>query len=202
MDLRLKKHILGIDVGFAAMGLSLFAVVDYELVPVKFKVITSVKNFKKAKNIRVVDDDMERVKFMVGEFTKFYDKWLFDRNILVAMEMPTGGAQAARPNRCMGMSSALAITFFTMYEEPMELVTPQEVKLAMTGNRNASKVEMMQAAGIKFKLKAGYDDRNKPKFEFNDKRFTLSEFEHIADSIGAVLHVQKTSELYKIFIKE
>ena len=138
--------------------------------------------------MRVADDDSERIKIIIRGVNDFVSDYEYGK-IMVAVELPTGGAQGARPNRTMGLITGAIVTYVEMKGWPTEYVTPTDVKIAVTGNKTASKNEIMER--IRNKLKRHSDKLPKTK----DK------FEHIADSVGIALFIKRNSEMFKVFSK-
>lgn len=182
-----RKLLVGIDAGFVATGISIFDVTK-GCIFVTANCIRTEKSLKK-RSIRVADDDSERVKNIIiglDEMIKKYNK--NGNKFFVAVELPTGGAQGARPNRTMGIITGAIVAFTTLRNLPVEWVTPAEVKVAVSGNKSASKDEIMDK--IRRMLSNYSDELPKAK----------KHFEHIADSVGVVLHTRKHSQMYKFFI--
>jgi Holliday junction resolvasome RuvABC endonuclease subunit len=178
------KIILGIDCGFTHMGMVFVNPYNMELIDA---LVMVTKKEKRRVNVRVSDDDSERMKYIVrgmDEIIKRYD----GNDIFAVLEAPSGGSKSARANRAMGISSAIPITICTLLEIPFEIITPREVKDAMTNDPNASKEKMMRTALDKFPDVKYF---MKPKHRF----------EHICDALGAVMHVKRNSELFKVFVK-
>ena len=183
------KYVIGIDAGFVATGVSVFSVVkNGALTFHSCRTFVSEKSEKK-KQIRVADDDSDRITKTILNLDEFLSEIGVDDNqMYCVIELPTGGAQGARANRTMGIITGAIVTYVTLKKLPVEYVSPNDVKIAVTGKKTASKDEIMDKIRkvlVKYEL---------PK--------TKSEFEHIADSVGAILHVRKYSQLYKIFVNK
>lgn len=185
----MSKILIGIDAGFVSTGISVFEVGKGGCKFLEAKCIKTEKSSKK-RGLRVADDDSERIRVIVAGIDEIYSKYASSNDIFIAVEIPTGGAQGARANRTMGIITGAIVAFITLRNVPVEYITPNEVKLAVTGRRNASKEEIMN----KIRLMLDNHKENLPK--------SKAEFEHIADSVGVVLHVRKNSQMYKMFVNK
>lgn len=184
-----EKYLFCIDAGFANTGMSLFRIKPNSMGKLEFiKCFTArTKKSDKKRSIRVADDDSERVLQIIRQVDDFIRP--FDGNkIMVAIELPTGGAQGARANRTMGLITGAMVTYLEIMDWTVEYVTPNDVKIAVTKSRKASKDEIMD------------EIRKMLKKHSNKLPKTKAEFEHIADSVGVALHIKKNSNLYKTFI--
>jgi len=158
-------RLLGLDLGFAALG---YVVVEAETVLVG-GVIRTKKTAKK-RGIRVADDDMMRAQEIVHELNRIAR----ENGIgAVVAELPSGGAKGARAHLAMGMAKGVLAAWLVASRFPCEFVTPDEVKRAVTGKRNASKIEVEEAVKRLYKWPC----------PFVPKRMDA---EHIADAAGAV----------------
>jgi hypothetical protein len=75
----------------------------------------------------------------------------------------------------------------------MEWATPTEVKRGLTGNKVASKEQMMSKAAEDFDF--GYNGKH---WIWKGKKFVKGEFEHIADAAGVYVAL-KHDNLVKMF---
>lgn len=202
------NFIMGVDIGFVNTGLSLFRffIKDgkaiFKLIGVC--VITTAKSDKK-KNMRAADDDIRRINEITQQINSFIDKHTSKLDSLIVFaEAPTGGAQSAKANRAMGMATTIPAVIFEMREIPVEYVSPNDVKVAVAGSRTASKLEIMDKVikmiGGTHELKSS-GKKKLHKYTVLGKTYGLV-FEHIADSVGAVLHGKKNSTLYRLFVNQ
>ena len=204
------KFIMGVDIGFTATGISLFKINEQGAVKYHSSTVITTEKSNKKKQIRVADDDIQRIIHIVQEFTSFVVDNIgidFRRNMIAFAESPTGGALSAKAQKAMGMAVAMSATMFELMGIPVEYVTPREVKVAVTGNPTASKDEIMNKVIKMIKgstsiervnLKSG-KVRQDTKYHTPDGTKYGQNFEHIADSIGAVLHSKRKSQMYKMF---
>jgi Holliday junction resolvasome RuvABC endonuclease subunit len=199
------KYVLGVDAGFAHTGLSLFRIDTDNSKVFDFIDCKTIKTEKigKKKQIRVADDDAERIAIIVegiDDFLKPYfykvssdgiDSWSV-KNLYAAVELPHGGARGARPNRTMGIITGLIVSYFKLRNIPIEYIAPNDVKLVLSGKRSASKDFIMK------KIRAVLE-KNLDKDVIDKLPKAKGDFEHIADSIGVVAHIRKFSQMYKVF---
>ena len=184
------KFVIGIDAGFTHTGVSVFKAINGKL---KFYKCTTIKTEKseKKKQVRVADDDAERITKLVLELGEFVSECVTEGNqSYTVIELPSAGAQGARALRAMSIVTGALVAFLTIKNMPSEYVTANDVKIALTGKKTASKDEIMN------RVREKMSDVNHlfPK--------TKDEFEHIADSIGAIMHVRKYSQMYKLFVNQ
>jgi len=158
---------MGIDIGFVATGWVIVRVGDYSCVIDSGTILTEPAT--KKTSVRVADSDAERAGIIYREL---YNAITLHGPHGIAMELPSGGAQGARANRAMGIATGVGGALIAATGLPCEYVTPQAVKMAMTGQRNASKEQMMHRA------RQLHPDCNWPKAK--------KHFEHQADALGAV----------------
>jgi Holliday junction resolvasome RuvABC endonuclease subunit len=141
---RPRPRILGLDPGFASFG---WAVVEIgrrrELdVPVALGVIETEKSAKGA-GARVVDDHVRRMR-TISQVLAYVQR----------MHGPfvVAGAESFSPPRSSSVAAKVAFAWGVLVHHldvagtPLLQVSPQEVKLALTGERSASKVEIIERA--------------------------------------------------------
>ena len=181
------KHLIGIDAGFVSTGLSSFEVGEGKF---KFKGCMTISTSKsdKKKQVRVADDDADRIKVITLGIKDFIETYANDGDIMVAVELPTGGSQGSRANRLMGIVTGAVVAILTMLDIPVEYITPNDVKIAVTGKKTATKDEIMD----RIRLVLAQYKSLLPK--------TKGEFEHIADSIGVCIHIKRHSSLFRVFV--
>ena len=133
--------ILAIDAGFESMG---WALVQPDGAKVIDAGIVRTKRSIKKKGVRVADDDAERCQILARGLSLL----IRGNNVSgVICEMPSAGAQGARANRCMGMSTAIVASVVECTARPAEWVTPNAVK-QVAGNLTATK-EQIKAAVLR-----------------------------------------------------
>lgn len=186
------RNILAIDVGFSNMG---FAVVNPKRTAVDCGVFVTEKSAKKT--TRVADDYATRS----GQLAKQIAGIIHSNEICgIVAELPSGGAQNAKAIAQMNMATAILSSVASLLNVPCEWTTPSEVKRAMTGNKTASKNEIMESAirqwggkivnkQTKCKKSVNFPDgeRTNSSYFFCNKFRPACEFEHIADALGAYM---------------
>lgn len=163
-------RLLGIDAGFTAMGV----VVAEDDRIIYAATCRTEKNAGGKKGVRVADDDAERAQQLGRFLLVTIGEW---HPAGAVVELPSGGAQGARANRAMGMSTGIVTTALEATGLAAEWVTPAAVKLAAAGKRDASKGAVAGAVGKRFTWTCDL-----PK--------TKAEQEHIFDAAGAILAAQ------------
>ena len=131
----------------------------------------------KAKSIKKSADDFARAQYLAEEIrahTAGAD--------VVFVEMPTG-SRSARAAKTLG----IAVGCLTGIESPIVSVSALQGKLALTGQRHASKAEMIEAAKA----------RN-PELEWTG---TLKD-EHMADALAAVLAGMQTAQFFDMVFND
>lgn len=184
--------LISLDMGFKNTGWSVF---DKGKV-IAVGVIVTEKSTKK--NIRVSDDYFNRASRLADELITLFIQHEPDGMIA---ELPSGGSQNARASHQMGIATGVLASLCANWTMPFEGATPQEVKLAATGMKKATKEEVMDAICKKF----GWEKeiRNGPKkvmvnFKLLGRSYGKGEFEHIADSIAVYLAL-KQNNLVKMY---
>jgi len=129
----------GIDIGFAHSGVAIFDTAGD--IPLFCDVINSKKENKKH-GLRVADDDVRRCSEM---YRSLRDCLRDYRVKAVFVELPTSGGKSARPISCMARAQAIIACLVEETRMAAEWLTPNDVKVAMTGKRDASKEEIQSA---------------------------------------------------------
>lgn len=173
-------RVLGIDAGFAAMGLACIDVDEKRVVAAE--TIRTERSTRK-RGIRVADDDAERCQTLASVLDDFYRT---HEPHLVVVELPTGGAQGARANRAMGMATGVVAAWVALHAIPAEWVTPGEVKRAAAGRKDATKAQVEEAVLEAFVWPENWGMR------------PTVEREHQADAAAAVMAVLDSSLLRAI----
>ncbi len=158
---------MGIDTGLVATGVVVIDCAAPKPVIVRYATLRTERQAGK-RGLRVADDDARRASELAV--------WLRDQLVGVmgaVAELPTGGAQGARANRAMGMSSATVAATLALCGIPAEWTTPGDGKKAATGRRDGSKEDVQAAVYERF--------RWPPLGRFGWER------EHVADAAAAVL---------------
>lgn len=133
-------HVLGIDPGFASVGWAVFRVGASSELPVALGVIRTEKSSAK-RNVRASEDNLERAKEIAAELRKLISTYEVKLICAETMSYPRNAAAAAKMAMCWGVLAATAL----QYDIPITQATPQEVKKAVTGKKDASKEEVQEA---------------------------------------------------------
>lgn len=187
-----KKSVLAVDIGFAVTGW--VSVTRSASDPSRYEVslYSSSKNNnnnnKKAK-VRVADRDAVRCQ----ELARFlFDAIRESKPSGVIVELPTGGAQGARANRCMGMATGIIASVIEIFQLPAEWVTPNEVKGIVPGAGKAVSKREVQNHVI--------NALDWPETFINpSKSLPNWQVEHVCDAAGAFLAAQHGQLVRSIF---
>ena len=197
--------ILCCDPGFSHYGCAVF---DTTGKPIKLGTLTTEAS--KTKMARISDDKAYRIAQLTTQLSN-----VIQQNKIQAVlgEMPGAGGQSARAIQAMAIATAVSVAVFTMFRLPVEWTTPVEVKKALTGNKSASKIEMMEAACKRYgwriekkevrSKKSGAVDIVKRVYNVYyplNQKTSASTFEHVADSLG-VYEALKHCNIARMFIK-
>jgi Holliday junction resolvasome RuvABC endonuclease subunit len=101
---------------------------------------------------------------------------------VVAMiaELPSGGSKSSSAAAHMARGAAVFACAAETLDVVVECTTPGNGKKALTGNKNASKEDMMRAALVQFPGLAQWF-----KLKRGDASLPENRFEHVADAVGA-----------------
>lgn len=176
----MKMKIVGIDPSLRNFGI---VKADLDLNTMEFKVtdmrlVESEDNAKKAKTVRKNSDDLRRARLLHEGFVDACKDASF-----AFIEVPVGSQSAramASYGICIGVLAACPIA--------MIQVTPTEVKLAGTGERTATKGEMIEAA-VEAHPYAPWLTRKS-----GGQRVLMNDNEHLADATFAIAAGIKTDE--------
>jgi len=196
-----KNIIIGLDAGFRNLGISIVDVTDNKFDILHIETITTKRENKK-RNIKVVNDDVISIKHTLDNLREAVDKHCrFHDKLLIAAELPTAGAQSSLAAKGMAYGICMVASFVTLYDIPAIWVTPLDVKRITSNKDNASKMFVMcnvvHKLGGDFKHVEG--SKHQYIFSIDDEYYRETEWEHIADSIGAIWHAQ-TTEQYKLWL--
>lgn len=143
----MNVNILGIDPGFASIGLAVVSIGATDSVVKALKLVKTEKASKKA-GTYVSDDNVKRTQ----EITRALVSVLRDNDIKVicaeAMSFPRNSSAAAKMSLCWGALAATA----EMLNIPIIQVSPQQAKVALCGRKDASKEDVQQALKDRFRV--------------------------------------------------
>ncbi len=176
--------IISVDMGFKNYGYSVWdkGVIDR----------VGILQTAQAPAKSIAEDMIRRHQVICSGLIALFDKT--DPKLLVG-EMPGFGSQSSKAAVFMTMASAITLTLCTSYGLKTIWHTPSEIKGHFTGNKRASKKEMMAEAckrhGWDITYKTVKDQnavggfRLDPLYRVMGETLPMGKFEHIADSIGA-----------------
>ena len=195
--------LLACDPGYSNYGC---AVIDQYGQVIDAGTIQTTKASKKL--LRTADDDVQRISYITQELSKIIHHYGI-KGIL--SELPPSGGQNASAVKGLAMAVALSTALFTELSIPVEWATPEEVKRALTGAKNASKEDMMKSACClhdwKITEKKVYAKTTKRLLRTDNiyhllgKSMGKNQFEHIADAIGA-FEALKHSNTARIYLQK
>jgi Holliday junction resolvasome RuvABC endonuclease subunit len=189
--------LLCLDPGFSNFG---YSVMDQNSQVIDIGTVQTKKTNKKL--LRVADDDVQRITYITSQLSKIATQYDIQG---VLAELPPSNSQSAAAAKGLGIAVALTAALFTELNIPIEWATPDEVKRANTGKKNASKEDMMLAACKRYDWKISnktvvYSKSNFPKVCRVDsvyhplgRSMGKNQFEHIADSLGAFEALKHTN---------
>lgn len=165
--------VIGMDPSFRNWGYAV-AEVDIETLEVtvsEVEVFTTEKT--SARTVRRTSDDFRCAQELYGKFLEMVHR---HEPAFLFSEIPAG-SQSAVASKGLG----IALGVLASSAVPLIQVQPQEVKLALTNSKTASKQQMMEEAHKLHPNAAGWLYRIK-----NNTPLLLSRMEHAADAIGAI----------------
>lgn len=192
--------LLSCDLAFGNIGYTVWR----EGLPVYCGLISSEKC--KDKKLRVSDFQADQCADMACKLEDIIRYWGIAG---IIGEMPSG-SQNARAAKANGMVLALISTIAAFLKIPVEWCTPDAVKKATCGKKNASKTEIMdriiEAYGGDKAVKVVNVSKGKRAgkaseyvdYTFLGGKWPKGKFEHIADSVGAYMAL-KNGNLVRMF---
>ena len=190
-----KLYLMGMDVGFRKTGYSIF-----EMGPVDDDLIfatTLLQEKDDSKTTSSVQKDIFAIYDLLDGLDAAFNKW---HPAAVFCEIPHGGSQGARAGRCMGIATALIVTYLRQRKEHYELYTPGEVELNLgvkLAPQVAKKKGLKKGEATKWKKErlAEIVIRNWPLFDGWPER--AAEAEDAIDSAAAFISGRVANNLYK-----
>ena len=191
--------LLSLDVGFRNCGWCIWSGGKLE----DMGVIITEKS--KKKTTRMADD----YSYRSGQLARSLKDIIAEYNIKgIVGELPSGGAQSAKAMAQMAMATAIVSSVASILNLPVEWCTPNDFKLAVYGQRSATKKQMMDTViekigGERWSKKV--KSKKSPKgynlqftYIVNGYKWGAGMFEHIADAIGAYWAL-RDGNLVKLF---
>lgn len=163
--------VLAADIGFASTGMAVLLIQGGQS-SLHATACAHSKPEAKKRGIYVAHDDVRRAQHITREILRVYTDNAC-RGIIC--EIPSAGAQGAKPNRCMGIATGMIAALAEILRCPVEWITPNESRAAATGRQTAPSGEnikrlVMAAMSVKYPDIAG---------------LKLADKEHIADALAA-----------------
>lgn len=147
--MRSGVYVLGVDPGLASMGVAVARVTADALEPVNVMVARTQKAAKKQR-VRAADDNLERLMRIAAVLRDLVDVYEPVAICAESMSFPRNASNAGKTALCWGALGGLV----EAKGLPLVQVTPQEIKLALTGERSASKGEVQAAVEERMGLAA------------------------------------------------
>ena len=183
MNDRKTPHIMAIDVALRHTGV---AIIDPMERLVHSECLVTKKASKKLKMYKT-DDDLNCVREIVNGLRRLLDE--YHVTIMVG-ELALSGGQTASSCAALALSKALIGTMVEFTGLPFLRINPMDVKIAMTGNRTASKKQMQDTAFTMW----GQDPKWVSAAKCSKTGYTMR-FEHIADALGAFMASKNSPEM-------
>ena len=133
-------RVLALDPGLSVVGYAVIILGELKDQVARVGTIRTSPSNKRLR-VRQADDDMRRCKEIARELATLVRQ---DGVRGVLSELPGGQSQSARAASAMGMSKAIVASVVEVLRLPVEYYTPQDVKLAAAGSRNASKSRIQE----------------------------------------------------------
>ena len=163
-------RILGVDPGFASLGVCEVFLYPQDECPGKCAVIRTEKSAKK-RGVRASDDNLRRIVEISRELRPWFQSGLI-AVCAEAQSWPRNSMSCAKVGMAWGVVGTLADEFGV----PILQATPQEIKKCLTGKKSATKKEVQAAVVGRW--------AHWPAIQW-PKQTTLHE--HAADAYAAVI---------------
>jgi Holliday junction resolvasome RuvABC endonuclease subunit len=180
-------YVLGLDPGFASIGLCVYAVGPnpQDDRPVKMTVFRTSKASAKRK-VRASDDNLERAKEIASWLNSVVSS--YDIKIICAetMSFPRSSSVAAKMAMCWGVIAA----FSALKRIPVTQASPQEIKKTMCQDKSASKEEVQASLNLLFRA-----DLVGPNGLMTNAGIPATQLEHPYDALAAVVACRDSAEV-------
>ena len=138
--------VLGVDPGFASLGYAILRLGSQGEALDAAGVIRTSASDKKRK-ILATDDNARRCREIARELDGLFERWQPAVICAESMSFPRNAATAAK----MAMSWGVLIAYSHSRGCPIVQASPQEVKLALTRTKTASKDDVAKAVRARYK---------------------------------------------------
>lgn len=167
------KHVIGLDPGFASLGVAVLAVDKTTTTPVHMDVLRTKKSPRKVRMLSV-DDDFVRCQYLAEGLAKLVMEYDVVAISAEAMSFVRNSSSSAKVGMVWGVIAATALR----WNLPMFQCTPQQLKDKVAGSKKASKEDVTNALRQKY-----------PGVDFDDllKKHPMGQHEHAWDALGSVV---------------
>lgn len=138
--------VLGVDPGFASLGYAILRIGSQGEALDAAGVIRTSASDKKRK-ILATDDNARRCREIARDLGNLFDQWQPSVVCAESMSFPRNAATAAK----MAMTWGVLIAYSHARACPIIQASPQEVKLALTRTKTASKDDVAKAVRARYK---------------------------------------------------
>ena len=163
---------LGVDPGFASVGVAVVEVGSASELIMDVRVFTTEKSDKKRK-VRASDDNFDRTQRLYIALRDYVVEYGVSAICAEAMSCPRNASVAGKMSLFWGALASVA----AQYQLPLVQASPQEMKRVVAGAPSASKVDMAVA------LRSRYPGQ----FDSFSSKFPKAEHEHGFDAAAAVV---------------
>jgi len=172
-------YVLGIDPGFASIGLAVVAIGPnpQDDRPVKLALLRTQKSSAK-RQVRASDDNLERAKEIAVWLQAMVVRYDIKLICAETMSFPRSASVAAKMAMCWGVIAAIS----TRGKIPVTQASPQEIKKMLCQNKSASKEDVQASLNLLFR-----SDLVGPKSLVAVERIPRSQIEHPYDALAAVV---------------
>jgi crossover junction endodeoxyribonuclease RuvC len=175
-------YLLGLDPGFANMGWAVLELGVSSEQAVACGVLRTEKSDKKRK-VLASDDNLRRSREVAGELKKILDTWTITAICAESMSFPRNSSAAAKMAMCWGSIA----TFSLLRGLSLVQSSPQEIKKALCGRKDASKEDIAEAVRKRY---VGVEKMLEP--------VTPSVREHAYDAFASIAASLDTSEVIRV----
>jgi Holliday junction resolvasome RuvABC endonuclease subunit len=184
-------HVLGIDPGFASIGLAVVKVTAGNLAPVRLDVLTTKKSTSK-KNILASDDNMRRVRDISLGICLLLEEFSVQAICMESLSFPRNASSAAKVAMSVGAIGAISASL----NIPVLQASPAEIKKAVGAEKMVSGKSPKERAQARLSSKVKVQESILKMFpEASLSGIPRSLHEHAVDALASVVACS-TSELF------
>lgn len=170
------KTVLALDVAFTNIGWSIIEPYHNRDLVTKIGNIANPSDAKKKKALLTSSYATQRIAKVYSELREIYET---HKPSCIVAEIPSSGGRSQISAVGMARGVTIVSCLVTHFSIPAQWVSPEDGKVALCGNKKASKIDMMNASVRLYpelKELAPVSKRSKSGFE--------GWFEHAADSVA------------------